>query len=60
MCNLILEEGKTGLHRAFNSRADGRNPRWPGWMKDNIVLLWSEQVVVARAVLQSLEDGIEF
>ena len=60
ICNLIVEEGAAGLQRASNSRAGERNPTWSEWMKDNIALLWSEQIVVAKAVLQSLEDGIEF
>ena len=60
ICNLVVEEGTTGLQRALDSRFDEQSQSWSGWMRDNIVLLWSEQIVVARAVLQSLEDGIEF
>lgn len=60
ICNLVVEEGTTGLQRTLGSRFDEQGHSWSGWMKDNIVLLWSEQVVIAKAVLQSLEDGIEF
>lgn len=60
ICNLVVEEGTTGLQRTLVSRFDEQNYSWSGWMRDNVVLLWSEQIVVARAVLQSLEDGIEF
>jgi hypothetical protein len=60
ICNLVVEEGTTGLQRTLGPRFDEQNHSWSGWMRDNIALLWSEQIVVARAVLQSLEDGIEF
>lgn len=60
ICNLVVDEGTTGLQRTLCSRPDQHNHSWSGWMRDNIVLLWSEQIVVAGAVLQSLKDGIEF
>lgn len=60
ICNLVVDEGTAGLQRTLCSRLDQQNHPWSGWMKGNVALLWSEQIVVARAVLQSLEDGIEF
>lgn len=60
ICNLVIEEGTTGLQRTMESIFDYQDRSWVRWMRDNAVLLWSEQIVVARAVLQSLEDGIEF
>jgi len=60
ICNLVEEEGTTGLQCTLGSRFDEQSHSWSGWMRNNIALLWSEQIVVARAVLQSLEDGIEF
>ena len=60
ICNLVVEEGTTGLQHILGSGFDEQNHSWSGWMRDNITLLWWEQIVVARAVLQSLEDGIEF
>ena len=60
VCNLVVEEGTAGLQRTLCSRLDQQNRSWSGWMKDNIALLWSEQIVVARVVLQNLEDGVEF
>ena len=60
ICNLVVEEGTTGFQRTLGSRSNGQNPSWSRWMRENVALLWSEQILVARAVLQSLEDGIEF
>lgn len=60
ICKLVEEEGTAGLQRTMGSRFNQPNHLWPGWMKDNIALLWSEQIVVARAVLRSLEEEIEF
>jgi len=60
ICDLVVEEGTTGLQRIMGSRFDEQDHPWSGWMRDNIALLWSEQIVVARAVFQSLEEGIEF
>lgn len=60
ICNLVVEEGTIGLQRTIGSTFDGQTPSWLGWMKNNVALLWSEQIVVARAVLQSLEDETEF
>lgn len=60
ICNLVLAEGTVGLQHTLGSRFDEQKHPWSGWARDNIVLLWSEQIVVARAVLQSLEDGTEF
>ena len=60
ICNTILEEGTTGLQRTLGSRFNEQSCSWAGWMEDNVALLWSEQIVVARAVLESLENGIEF
>lgn len=60
ICNLVVNEGSAGLQRTLCSRLDQKNHSWSGWMGDNIALLWSEQIVVAKAVLQSLESGIEF
>lgn len=60
ICNFVVDEGCTGLQRTLRSRLDQKNYSWPGWMRDNIALLWSEQIMVARAVLRDLEDGIEF
>lgn len=60
ICNLVVEEGTTGLQRTLASTIDEQNCLWSGWMKDNVVILWLEQIVVARAVLQGLEDGVEF
>ena len=60
ICNLVVVVGTAGLQCALGSRFDEQNHSWLGWMRNNIALLWSEQIVVARAVLQSLEDGIEF
>ena len=60
ICNLVVEEGTMGLERALGSRFDEQSHSWSRWMRDNIALLWLEQIVVARAVLRSLEDGIEF
>lgn len=60
ICNLVLEEGTAGLQHALDSKLDGGNHPWSAWAGGNIVLLWSEQIVVARTVLQSLEDGADF
>lgn len=60
ICNLVVEEGTAGLQRTLGSGHDGQGHPWSGWASDNIALLWLEQIVVARAVLQSLEDGAEF
>ncbi|KAF9653109.1 SET domain-containing protein [Thelephora ganbajun] len=60
ICNLVVEEGTTGLQRTLSSRFDEQNHSWSSWIRNNIAFLWSEQIVVAGAVLQSLEDGIEF
>lgn len=60
ICNLVVDEGTAGLQCTLHSLLNQQNHSWSGWMKDNIALLWSEQIVVARAVLQSLKDGIEF
>lgn len=60
ICNLVIEEGTRGLQGTLCSRFDQQCCPWSGWMRDNIALLWLEQIVVARAVLQSLENGVEF
>jgi len=60
ICNLVVEEGTTGLQHTLDSKFSEHGQSWSEWMKDNVVLLWSERIVVARAVLQSLEDGVEF
>ena len=60
ICNLVAKEGTAGLQRTLGSGNDEQNHLWSGWASDNIALLWLEQIVVARAVLQSLEDGAEF
>jgi hypothetical protein len=60
ICDTVVEEGTTGLARTSNFSFDPQGRPWSRWMRDNIALLWSEQVVVARAVLRSLEDGVEF
>jgi len=60
ICNRVVEEGTGGLRRTPGSGHDGQDHPWSGWANDNIALLWLEQIVVARAVLQSLEDGAEF
>ena len=60
ICNLVVEEGTACSQRTLGSRFDGQNHPWSGWASDNIALLWLEQIVVARAVLRSLEDGTEF
>ena len=60
ICNSVVDEGTAGLQRTLCSRLGGQDRSWSGWMKDNIACLWSEQIVVARAVLQSLEVGVEF
>ena len=60
ICDLVVAEGTAGLQRTLDSRFDWQRCSWSEWMRGNIVLLWSEQIVVARAVLQSLEDGTEF
>jgi len=60
ICDLVVEEGTTGLQRTLGSALDERNYLWSKWMRDNIAMLWSEQIVVAKAVFQGLEDGIDF
>jgi len=60
ICNLVVEEGTEGLRRTLDSRFSEQGQSWSRWMGDNVALLWSERIAVARAVLQSLEDGIEF
>jgi len=60
ICNLVVGEGTAGLRCTLCSRLDQQGSSWSGWMRDNIALLWLEQIVVGRAVLQSLEDGVEF
>jgi hypothetical protein len=60
ICNFVVDEGTAGLQRTLCSRLGQQSRSWSGWMKDNIAFLWSEQIVVARAVLQCLEDGVEF
>ena len=60
ICNLVVEEGIMGLQYTLGSKFDERNCLWSERMRDNVALLWSEQTVVAREVLQSLKDGVEF
>lgn len=60
LCNVVVEEGTTGLQRTQGSGFDRQNHSWSGRAGGNVALLWSERVVVAKAVLQSLEDGTEF
>lgn len=60
ICGVVVEEGTTGLERTLGHSFNKQSPSWSGWMGDDIALLWSEQIVVARAVLRNLEDGIEF
>ena len=60
ICNLVVEEGTVSLQRIPDSRSDEQDHPWSGWVTGNIELLCLEQIVVARAVLRSLEDGTEF
>ena len=60
ICDLVVAEGTIGLQRTLGTKPDEQSYSWAGWMKDNVAFLWSEQVAVAKAVLQSLEDGAEF
>ena len=60
ICNFVIEEGAAGFQRTSDTRFDHWNHSWSEWVRGNIVLLWSEQVVVAKAVLRSLESGVEF
>jgi hypothetical protein len=60
VCERLLKEGRVGKSQAeqFKCRSDDRE--WLPWTKSNIVGLWDEQVVVATAVLKSIQDGVEF
>lgn len=60
ICNSLMEEGTKGLQRTLDSRFDQKKCSWLGWVRDNVALLWSEQIVVARAVLHSLKEGVQF
>lgn len=60
ICDLIAKEANIGLERTLDFKPNQQGRSWSRWMRDNIALLWSEQITVARAVLQSLRDEIAF
>jgi len=59
LCESIIEraqEGAKKVDEATNSDAPG----WFEWMRGNIRILWQEEEEVAKAVVQSVGDGVEF
>lgn len=60
ICQQLIDGGVVGRAKVANFVVQAGDADWVEWMKSNIAGLWNEQEVVAKSVLESLRDGLEF
>lgn len=60
ICERVIQRAEVGVERVKSVGRGSERPEWFEWMKQNILLLWQEEVEVAKLVLRSLQSGEEF
>ena len=59
ICNTIIREAEARVAQV-KRRASECTVDWEKWMYENIEMLWQEELYTAKAVVRSIEEGVQF
>lgn len=59
ICNTIIREAEAGVAQV-KRRASECTIDWEKWVYENIEMLWQEELYTAKAVVRSIEEGVQF